>query len=90
MIERKKPKFSKKLLGKKTRTRMVGHRICIKFYEYGITIRPLGTQGENKEICPIQSELFLTGENVNYLKRLLDDYYTTKEILDNLNEEVKT
>jgi hypothetical protein len=37
--------FSKKILGNKMDTRVMLHRISIKFYENGAVIKPIGKQG---------------------------------------------
>ena len=85
-----KPKLSRKILGKKIRTSMVMHRLVVKFYENGITIKPWKSQG--KFDCPQQEALFLTKENIKYLRGFLEAYADAEKITESLNnkeEEIK-
>jgi len=87
--ERRTAKFSKKLLGHKTRTQMVMHRLVVKFYENGIIIKPWKSQGLSENKCPRQDEMFLTNENVKFLRNFLEVYDSAKKIANNLDEEDK-
>lgn len=88
--ERRMAKFPKKLLGHKTRTQMVMHRLVVKFYENGITIKPWKSQGLSENKCPRQDEMFLTNENVEFLRGFLEVYDSAKKITENLDDKNKT
>lgn len=81
-----KGKFSKKLLGDKIRTQMVYHRIVFKAYANGITIKPIATQGIGDK-CPLQEEMFLSNENIGFLKSFLNNFDSAKEILEGLSKK---
>lgn len=80
-----KVKFSRKLLGKKIRTQMLMHRIVLKFYENGITIKAWKNQGVHN--CPLQEEIFLTNENADYLLEALGIVKSVKKMAENLEEK---
>jgi len=79
-----KHKFGKKLLGDKIRTQMVYHRIVFKAYQNGITIKPLGSQGN--VWCPAQEEIFLTNENAEFLLQFLQTCDSANKIVESLDK----
>jgi hypothetical protein len=79
-------RISKKTKGKKLRTSMVMHRIVIKFYENGISIKPYASQGLGDKIMPKQDEIFLTNENTKYLYKYLQSWKDMNEIVETLND----
>jgi len=86
-----KTSFSKKILGKKNSTRMMPHRVSIKFYENGIVLKPIGKQGicvASKEENNIENQkaIFLTNECAEYLALCIDGHFKAPEIAKALEE----
>lgn len=84
--------FSKKILGKKNETRMICHRISVKFYDNGIVIKPIGKQGigiGNKWEGQIinQEAMFLTNENAEHLFIFLKTWDDKNKIVKVLEQD---
>lgn len=87
-----KTQFSKKILGKKESTRVLCHRLSVKFYDKGVVIKPISTQG-----IPVgkvlrgqienQKAIFLTKETAEYLMICLKGYEDSNKIADTLIED---
>jgi hypothetical protein len=87
----KTKQFSKKILGNKMDTRVMLHRISIKFYENGAVIKPIGKQGI--AICEAlepqienQNAMFLTNECLLYLKGTIRDHNQKVKLAEGITE----
>jgi len=83
----RKKRFSTKLLGKKLRTSVLMHRISVKFYENGVTLKPIATQGTGDPNVIVPEPIFLCNDSANALWRFLDGLKKAQLIVEELKDE---